>query len=838
MDICEKYGTCQSGLDDAEAERRRGLYGENVLQKKKPPSLARRFVRQLKDPMLIILLGAAAVGLVLAATDFTPSALFEPLLITGIVAMNALLSAVQERSAQRSLDALGIMSATKCKVRREGKERIIDARELVPGDVVLLHAGDVVPADCVLTEAHSLSGEESMLTGESIPVSKSEGDTVYSGCRIITGSGCAVADATGMSTEMGRIAALLDGTSERYTPLQEKLKKLSEQLGVISLVICFVVFALGLAGIYILGNRELTVMTLLMTAVALAVSALPEGLPTTVTLVLSAGMKRLVAKKAVVRKLPAVETLGSVSVICTDKTGTLTTGKMTVTEYTDERTLTLAALCTDNASDPTDAAILERMPRPDCVRLSVTPFDNTVRRMTVVVRYCGQLLEINKGAAESVCRGATDAAAVMEKRGLRVLAVTYRVLRSPDDLGGGEATFAGLIGLSDPPRPEAAEAVAKCVSAGIRPIMLTGDGAGAARSTALAVGLNAEEVLTGADIERMTDDELTKKLKTVSVFARVTPSDKLRVVKLLRAAGEVVGVTGDGVNDAPALRTADIGCAMGSGTEVAKAEADIVLTDDNFATVVDAVETGRGVFGNIRKAVAFLLGTNIGEVVAVVLAMVLTFDSPLLSMQLLWINLVSDSLPAIALGSEKTPPDVMTRKPLGRGEGIFAKGMLVRLVLHGLLFGALCLTAFYVTRAVTGDLAAARTACFLTLGVSQILHAYNLRSDKPLFTLHSHNRLLNISSAAGLALVAFAVMIPPVATAFAMKVPSPLTALFCLALAVIPLIVDESVKLFLYFRSKKSACLRERRALRARGVTDAAYGEIPTPVGHDAHTAR
>ena len=831
MDICEKYGTCQSGLDDAEAERRRGLYGENVLQKKKPPSLARRFVRQLKDPMLIILLGAAAVGLVLAAMDFTPSALFEPLLITGIVAMNALLSALQERSAQRSLDALGIMSATRCKVRREGKERIIDARELVPGDVVLLHAGDVVPADCVLTEAHSLSGEESMLTGESIPVSKSEGDTVYSGCRIITGSGCAVADATGMSTEMGRIAALLDGTSERYTPLQEKLKKLSEQLGVISLVICFVVFALGLAGIYILGNRELTVMTLLMTAVALAVSALPEGLPTTVTLVLSAGMKRLVAKKAVVRKLPAVETLGSVSVICTDKTGTLTTGKMTVTEYTDERTLTLAALCTDNASDPTDAAILERMPRPDCVRLSVTPFDNTVRRMTVVVRYCGQLLEINKGAAESVCRGATDAAAVMEKRGLRVLAVTYRVLRSPDDLGGGEATFAGLIGLSDPPRPEAAEAVAKCVSAGIRPIMLTGDGAGAARSTALAVGLNAEEVLAGADIERMTDDELTKKLKTVSVFARVTPSDKLRIVKLLRAAGEVVGVTGDGVNDAPALRTADIGCAMGSGTEVAKAEADIVLTDDNFATVVDAVETGRGVFGNIRKAVAFLLGTNIGEVVAVVLAMVLTFDSPLLSMQLLWINLVSDSLPAIALGSEKTPPDVMTRKPLGRGEGIFAKGMLVRLVLHGLLFGALCLTAFYVTRAVTGDLAAARTACFLTLGVSQILHAYNLRSDKPLFTLHSHNRLLNISSAAGLALVAFAVMIPPVATAFAMKVPSPLTALFCLALAVIPLIVDESVKLFLYFRRKKSACLRERRALRARGVTDAACGDYPRPSG-------
>ncbi len=804
MDICEKYGTCPGGLESAEAERRRSLYGENVLKKKKPPSLARRFLRQLKDPMLIVLLGAAAVGLALAATDFSAGALFEPLLIVAIACMNALLSAVQESSAQKSLDALAGMNAAKCKVRRDGRECVIDARELVPGDVVLLHAGDVVPADCILTDAHSLSGEESMLTGESIPVEKTDGDTVFSGCRILTGSGTAVADATGMSTEMGRIAALLDGADERLTPLQTRLKKLSEQLGVLSLVICLVVFALGLAGIYLLGNRELTTITLLMTAVALAVSALPEGLPTTVTLVLSAGMRRLAGRKAVVRKLPAVETLGSISVICTDKTGTLTTGRMTVTEYTDERTLTLAALCTDNASDPTDAAILERMPRPDCVRLSLTPFDNKTRKMSVIVRCGGQLLEITKGAAESVRPSAADTAAAMEARGLRVLAVTYRELRSPDDLGEGGAEFAGLIGLSDPPRPEAAGAVAKCVSAGIRPVMLTGDGAGAAKAVAAAVGMDARRVLTGADIERMTDDELSENLKEVNVFARVTPSDKLRIVGLLQKSGEVVGVTGDGVNDAPALRTADIGCAMGSGTEVAKAEADIVLTDDNFATIVDAVETGRGVFGNIRKAVAFLLGTNIGEVVAVVLAMIFTFDSPLLSMQLLWINLVSDSLPAIALGSEKTPPDVMKKKPLGRGEGIFTRGMLVRLILHGLLFGGLCLAAFYTVLARTNDIAAARTACFLTLGVSQILHAYNLRSDKPLFTLRSHNRMLNISSAAGIALVAFAVFVPPVAAAFSMSVPSLGTTLFCLALSVIPLVIDESVKLFLHFRAKRS----------------------------------
>lgn len=799
------------GLDEAEAERRRGLYGENVLERKKRPSLVKRLFCQLKDPMLIILLGAAVVGLALAIADFSPEALFEPLLIIGIVAVNALLSALQERGAQRSLDALEDMGAATCRVRRDGKEFTADARTLVPGDIVLLHAGDVVPADCVLTDAHSLSGEEGMLTGESAPVAKSEGDRMFSGCRVLTGSGTAVVDKTGMSTEMGRIAALLGGEGERPTPLQSKLKKLSEQLGILSLVICLAVFALGLAGIYVLGNSELTPLALLTTAIALAVSALPEGLPTTVTMVLSAGMRKLVGKKAIVRKLPAVETLGSVSVICTDKTGTLTTGHMTVTEYTDERTLELAALCTDNASDPTDAAILERRPRPEAARLSLIPFDNAKRSMTVVVNYRGILLEITKGAAESVYPPAAADAARMEERGLRVLAVTCRALRSPSDLGGGMHSFVGLIGLSDPPRPEAAAAVGKCMSAGIRPVMLTGDGANAAKAVARAIGINADEALTGRQIERMTDEELSEKLKTVSVFARVTPSDKLRIVKLFRAAGEVVGVTGDGVNDAPALRTADIGCAMGSGTDVAKAEADIILTDDNFATIVDAVETGRGVFGNIRKAVAFLLGTNIGEVVAVVLAMCFTFDSPLLSMQLLWINLVSDSLPALALGAEKTPPDIMTKRPLGRGEGIFAKGMLIRLLLHGLLFGTLCLTAFYVTLAATSDHAAARTACFLTLGVSQVLHACNLRSDRPLILVRSHNRLLVVATIVGLSLVAFAVFIPPVASAFGMKTPSAATTLFCLALAVLPVVINEAVKIV--------RCLKDKRP---RGKKDAA----------------
>lgn len=787
------------------------LYGDNVTEKRKAPSLARRMARQLKDPMLIILLGAAAVGLALAIADFSAQALVEPLLIIGIALANALVSALQERGAQRSLDALENLSAVLCKVRRDGKEIVADARTLVPGDIVSLHAGDIVPADCVLIGAHSLESEESMLTGESVPVSKSEGDRVFSGSKVLTGKGTAVVDKTGMSTEMGRIAALLNAEGERPTPLQSKLKKLSEQLGVLSLVICFVVFALGLAGIFVLGNRELTPLMLLTTAIALAVSALPEGLPTTVTMVLSSGMRKLVARRAIVRKLPAVETLGSVSVICTDKTGTLTEGRMTVTEYTDRRTLELAALCTDNASDPTDAALMD-VPRPEAVRLSLTPFDNVSRKMSVTVNVGGKILEITKGAPEIVYPPAAESAAALEERGLRVLAVACRELRSPDDLRGGRQTFVGLVGLSDPPRPEAAEAVKKCKSAGIRPVMLTGDGAGAARSVAAAVGLDAERVLLGRDIEHMSDEELKEALKSTSVFARVTPSDKLRIVKLFRSMGEVVGVTGDGVNDAPALYAADIGCAMGSGTEVAKAEADIVLTDDNFATIVDAVETGRGVFGNIRKAVAFLLGTNIGEVVAVVLAMCFTFDSPLLSMQLLWINLVSDCLPAIALGAERTPPDVMSKRPLSPGEGIFTRGMLIRLVLHGLLFGALCLTAFYVTLASCGDIAAARTACFFTLGVSQVLHAYDLRSDKPLALIGCRNKLLDLSVALGVALVCLVTFVPPVAAAFAMKPLGPISVLFCLALAVIPLAVNEAVKTIMHIKRRPRPIVAERKA--------------------------
>lgn len=806
MNICEFYGTCENGLSRAEAERRVGLYGANELPRAKSRPLILRMLSGMKDPMLIVLIVASIVSLILAIFDFSPVALFEPCLIFFIVILNALISAVQERRAEKSLEALTGMSARKCKVVRDGEEEIIDSALLVPGDLVALHAGDIIPADCVIIRADHVTSEESMLTGESLAIRKDLGDVLRSGCTILTGSAKAVVEKTGTGTEMGRIAEMLGKHERALTPLQEKLRKLSEQLGIISLVICAVIFAIGLFGIYVVGVRELTSMGLFMTAIALAVSALPEGLPTTVTIVLSSGTRRMAEQKAIVKKLPAVETLGSVSVICTDKTGTLTSGVMTVTEKVSYASdvLTLASICTDNATDPTDSAILSAVGgKVACQKLSVTPFDNAKRTMSVTAKVGGSVMEIVKGAYEEIStlcqdRRAQAKADEMSRRGLRVIAVAMRVIDEPSQIRNGRFEFVGLLGLSDPPRKEVGEAIARCKEAGIRVIMLTGDGVGSAVSVAQTLGLSTECV-TGTELALLSDDELRKRLATVGIFARVTPSDKLRVVKALRDMGEVVGVTGDGVNDAPALKVADIGCAMGSGTEVAKAEADIVLTDNNFTTIARAVQAGRGIFENIRKSVAFLLGTNIGEVVAVFLATCISFDSPLLSMQLLWINLISDSFPAIALGNERVRADVMKRKPTPKNEGIFNRNMLAQVIAHGLLFGALALTAFYVVKWQTGDMASARTASFITLALSQTLHAYNMRSDKPLFAIGAlSNKMLNLATLFALGLVALVTLCPPLATLFGMCFLPPWAYGLCIGLGVLPLIINEGVKIARY----------------------------------------
>ena len=811
MNYYAKFNSSPDGLTEAETAARLKKYGYNVLTKRKSSPFIFRFLAQLKDVMLIILMVAAVVDLIVAAVDFSAEALFEPMLILLIVALNAALGAFQESKAEQSLRALESLSKSFVRVLRGG-EKIIDSEMLTGGDVILLSAGDAIPADCVLCEAYGFKTVEDVLTGESEPIDKTSGDRIFSGTKAVAGKGKAIVLFTGDNTETGRIAAMLRSAPPPTTPLQKKLKNLGEQLGILSLAVCFIVFAVGLIGIYVVGVSGLDNLTLFMTAVALAVSALPEGLPTTVTIVLSSGSRRLSKNKAIVRKLPAVETLGSVSIICSDKTGTLTTGVMTVASHKSYPAplpvLDAAAYCCDNIADPTDAAILKSVPAMRAEKLTVIPFDNVRRKMTVVCRAENRVYSVSKGAFEAIAlccevpRGAREAAEEMAERGLRVLAVSVKAVENIRCDYESGMTFCGLIGLLDPPRAEAQSAVAECKKAGIRPVMVTGDGAACAVTIAKMLGISGDgKYITGDELDKMSDEKLLAAVRRVSVFARVKPADKLRIVKAFQSLGEVVGVTGDGVNDAPALKAADIGCAMGSGTDVAKAEADMVLTDNNFATVVSAVKSGRGIFDNIRRAVAFLLGTNIGEALAVFFAMCLTFDSPLMSMQLLWINLISDTFPAIALGQERTPDDVMRRAPVSKNEGIFTRGMVTKLVAHGVLFGAICLFSFYTVKAVTGDLMQARTAAFLSIALSQTIHAYNMRSDKPFCTFNIFsNKLLNFATLASLALIAVVVFIPPVAYAFSMTVIPLWAYLMCLGLAVIPVAINETVKLAVHFK--------------------------------------
>jgi len=750
-----------TGLTGETAAARLSEYGENRLREKKKKSTLRRFLDQFKDVMILILLAAAAVSFVVACTEGDPMEFFEPGLILLIVILNAVMGMLQESKAEKALDALKSMSAPHARVLRDGKEQVIDAALLVPGDVLKLEAGDFVPADARLLHSVSLKSEESALTGESVPAEKDAsaavdekaplGDRVnmvYSGCSITYGTATAVVTATGMQTEMGRIAGLLEGEDEGQTPLQKKLAQLGKYLGIVALFACAVIFVVGL-----LSGIE--VLEIFMTAVSLAVSAIPEGLPAIVTIVLSIGVQRMVKKNALIRRLPAVETLGSASIICSDKTGTLTQNRMTlVRAYADgasdseavtdacsddvRKLLRLGALCCDGTvafhgdevqhiGDPTETAIVlaahrNGMPKDElnrlCPRVAELPFDSDRKRMTTVNRIDGRLIVIVKGAFDQLAprciAGDLERAKEMNDRmggeALRVLAVACKEIDAlpdaltPDTLETG-LTFLGLVGMIDPPRPEAKAAVATCRRAGIKPVMITGDHVVTASAIARELGIltDGDRAITGAELDAMTDDELDKAVEKIAVYARVSPENKIRIVKAWQRKGQVVSMTGDGVNDAPALKAADIGCAMGiTGTDVAKGAADMTLTDDNFATIVDAVREGRGIYSNIRKVVGFLLGTNIGEIITVFAAMLLWRKTPLLSMQLLLINLATDSLPAIALGMEAVESGVMDQKPKPKNEGLFAHGLGVRIVLQGLLFALLSLIGFVAGEKATG----------------------------------------------------------------------------------------------------------------------------------------
>ena len=851
--LSELSTNSENGLSGSDVTFLLAEHGENKLKEKKKKTNFQRFLDQFKDVMILILIVAAIISFVIACMEGNPKEFFEPALILLIVIMNAIMGVMQESKAEKALDALKSLSAPHARVIRDGQESIIDAAGLVPGDIIRLEAGDFIPADARLIKSVSLKSEESALTGESVPSEKDAssvidtnaalGDRtnmVFSGCSITYGTALAVVTATGMNTEMGKIANLLDNEEDSQTPLQKKLAQLGKYLGVLALAACAIIFVVGLL-------NGIPTLEIFMTAVSLAVSAIPEGLPAIVTIVLSIGVQRMVSKNAIIRRLPAVETLGGASVICSDKTGTLTQNRMTLVKaYVDGRSntepvdcnntsevkhlLQYATLCCDGSvvfhgteeqhiGDPTETAIVLAAHKNGLTkenlnitypRLGEIPFDSDRKLMTTIHKIDGKLIAIVKGAFDvmsSRCiKGDLITAQVinseMSSNALRVIAIAYKELNTmPEEITPetleNNLTFMGMVGMIDPPRPEAKEAVSICRKAGIKPVMITGDHVITASAIAKELGIlgPSDKAITGAELDNLSDSELDNQIENIAVYARVSPENKIRIVKAWQRKNQVVAMTGDGVNDAPALKAADIGCAMGiTGTDVAKGAADMTLTDDNFATIVDAVREGRGIYANIKKVVGFLLGTNIGEVITVFVAMLLWHKTPLLSMQLLWINLVTDSLPAIALGMEAVESDVMDKNPKPKDEGLFTHGYGIKIMIQGIMFGTLSLIAFWLGEKTTGQEAGGQTLAFMVLALSQVVQAFNMRSEHSLFkTGFFNNHKLNWAALISTLLVCL-VLFTPVSTVFGLI---PLTSdlyLKGLVLILIPLLVMEIMK--------------------------------------------
>lgn len=849
----------KQGLTSQMAAERLAQKGRNELAETDgKKSLFWRFLAQFDDFMILLLLGAAVVSVVISRLSGENDVL-DAVMILGIVVLNAVLGLFQESKAEKALEALKKMAAPHARVIRDGIVREIPAAEVVPGDLLLLETGDAVCADGRVVESRSLKTEESALTGEALPVEKTSvgglpeetatGDRknmVLAGGYVVYGKGKVLVTATGMDTEMGRIAAMLSHTSDSMTPLQKKLEQTGKQLGIGALAICALIFCMGIL-------QEKPPFSMFMTAVSLAVAAIPEGLPAIVTIVLAMGTSRMSEKHTIVRRLSAVETLGGAQVICSDKTGTLTQNRMQVTTWTDyshrepknedlrETVANLFALCNDcNVSDgnlqgePTEKALGEYAQsmgidfaalRRDMPRVGEIPFSSARKRMTTLHKTEDGWISVTKGAPDillekcAFCMEGSGQVPFDDRRksmarmvngemaaqALRVVAVAFRQWSEKPPLTEEalerNLVFAGMAGMVDPPRPEVKEAVHLCRQAGIRPVMITGDHVLTAEAIGRELGIyqKGDCAVTGAELDKMSDKELETAAETCTVFARVAPEHKVRIVQAFQKRGNVVAMTGDGVNDAPALKTADIGCAMGkSGTEVAKGASDLILTDDNFATIVEAVREGRGIYDNIRKAVHFLLSSNIGEILTIFVAMLLGWAAPLLPIQLLWVNLVTDSLPAIALGMEPAEENIMERPPRKNTGSLFGDGLGGRILLEGVMIGVLALLAFGIGHVYfdqENGYAVGRTMAFAVLSLSQLVHAFNMRGEGSLGKLpFCSNKWLLMAFVVGVALQCVVIMMPPLAGVFQVVPLNGEQWLLTAALALAPLPLVELEK--------------------------------------------
>ncbi len=852
-EVLEHTGSRENGLTAGECAERLAKNGPNKLKEGKGKSIIRRFLEQLCDPMIIILLIAALISGVTAVLENESFA--DVIIILSVVLINAVLGVYQESKAEKAIEALQQMSAAKCKVIRDGNLQIVESETLVVGDIIALEAGDAVPADARLLESASLKVEEAALTGESVPVDKvikvlgADGadvplgdrkNMIYMGGTAVYGRGKAVVTATGMDTEMGKIAGVLAAAEDNETPLQKKLHQLSGILTWVVLGICLVVFGVQLLRAEDLGFDFL--LSSFMVAVSLAVAAIPEGLAAVVTVVLSIGVTNMSKRGAIIRKLTAVETLGCAQIICSDKTGTLTQNKMTVVDYfgaDEDKAASAMALCSDAEVDqngevtgePTEAALVswaftrslnKNELKQSFPRICEAPFDSGRKMMSTVHQGKDGLIQYTKGGMDVLLARCTHylkdgqvlplddtavsdirlAAKGMADKALRVLAVAQRMHdaipdASPENLEK-ELCFIGICGMIDPVRPEVKTAIAECKNAGIRAIMITGDHIDTARAIATELGIlkDGERAVSGSELDKMDEETFEKEFQSFSVYARVQPEHKTRIVNAWKKAGFITAMTGDGVNDAPSIKSADIGVGMGiTGTDVTKNVADMVLTDDNFATIVGAVEEGRRIYDNIRKSIQFLLGSNMSEVIAIFVATLLGF-TVLKPVHLLWINLVTDTFPALALGMEKAEKNVMHRAPRKANEGIFAGGMGIDVIYQGAMVAALTLLSYYIGNSYAGA-EHGMTMAFLTMSLAEVFHSFNMRSQRSsVFSIKHQNKVLWIAMIGSVIATTAVCEIPFLAAAFGLTAVgiSEYALAALLGFAVIPIV--EIVKLF------------------------------------------